>query len=97
MIERIRHALRRLATAPILVYRYVVSPWLGPNCIYQPTCSQYAEHAVMRYGVVKGVLMALARVTRCAGGLFVGGDDPVPERFSLRELGRNYRRFRRRG
>lgn len=96
MRERTVRVLRRVATAPIVVYRYVISPWLGPRCIYHPTCSQYAEQALMRHGVLKGALLALARITRCAGGLFLGGEDPVPERFHLRELVRNYRRYLRR-
>ena len=96
-LEVITRIVRKVATIPIIAYRHIVSPWLGANCIYHPSCSQYAEQAVLRHGVLKGVVMAVARVTRCAGGLFTGGEDAVPERFDLRELGRNYRRFRRRG
>ncbi len=93
---RVGYLIRRVLTVPIVLYRHIVSPWLGPHCIYTPTCSHYAEQAVLRHGLVKGVVLALARVTRCAGGLFVGGEDPVPEQFSPRNLIRNYRRFRRR-
>lgn len=63
------------------VYRRVVSPVLHSfgvsNCIYLPTCSEYAEIAIERYGWVKGAAMAVARVARC-NPLSKGGLDPVP-------------------
>lgn len=65
--------------APIHVYRYVISPWLGPNCRYQPTCSAYALEALSRHGPFVGTLLALRRLSRChpLGG---HGYDPVPEK-----------------
>ncbi|MEJ2602424.1 MAG: membrane protein insertion efficiency factor YidD [Gammaproteobacteria bacterium] len=60
-------------------YQLIVSPVLGGNCRYQPTCSEYARDAIARYGVLRGGLLALRRVGRCHpwGGY---GYDPVPER-----------------
>ena len=87
---------RHLLVLPILVYQKLVSPLLPGSCIYRPTCSAYAREALLRHGLAAGALLALARVLRCAGGLFVGGDDPVPSRFTFREIGAAYRRFGRR-
>ncbi|MEP9351964.1 membrane protein insertion efficiency factor YidD [Xanthobacter sp. KR7-65] len=70
-----RLALRGL----ILVYRYTLSSIMGRQCRYLPTCSEYAEDAVMRHGALAGSVMATARICRCHpwGG---HGYDPVPER-----------------
>lgn len=59
-------------------YRYAISPLLGANCRYQPTCSVYAEEALRRHGVLRGGWLALKRISRCNpwGG---SGYDPVPE------------------
>ncbi|MFS8039113.1 membrane protein insertion efficiency factor YidD [Xanthobacter sp. AM11] len=68
-----RHALRAL----ILVYRYTLSSIMGRQCRYLPTCSEYAEEAVMHHGALPGAVMATARICRCHpwGG---HGYDPVP-------------------
>ena len=70
--------LRRIAILPIRFYQYVISPWLGPNCRFQPTCSAYAIEALERHGVLRGSWLALRRLSRChpLGG---HGYDPVPE------------------
>jgi putative membrane protein insertion efficiency factor len=58
-------------------YRYAISPLLGANCRYEPTCSAYAEEALRRHGVLRGGWFALKRIARCHpwGG---SGYDPVP-------------------
>jgi len=69
----------RLAQLLIRAYQILVSPWLGKNCRYQPTCSAYASEAIGRFGVIKGVAMGMQRIGRCHP--FVeGGYDPVPQR-----------------
>lgn len=61
----------------ITVYKYVVSPLLGPKCRYLPTCSSYAMEAIDQHGPFKGGYMGLRRILRCHpwGG---SGFDPVP-------------------
>lgn len=61
----------------IRAYQLLISPWLGSNCRYTPTCSQYGLEAVQKYGPFKGGWMALCRILRCHpwGG---HGHDPVP-------------------
>ncbi len=93
---RWRVALRHLVVFPIRVYQALVSPWLPGSCLYTPSCSQYAREAILRHGVVRGVLAAAARILRCAGGLFQGGEDPVPDRVTWQTLADGYRRFWRR-
>lgn len=73
----LRRAPRLVLRGLILVYRYSLSAFMGRQCRYLPTCSEYAEEAVMRHGALAGSVMATARICRCNpwGG---HGFDPVP-------------------
>lgn len=62
--------------ALIRFYRRVVSPLFPPRCRFYPSCSEYAEEAVRRYGVLRGGWMALVRLSKCHP-LHPGGYDPV--------------------
>jgi putative membrane protein insertion efficiency factor len=73
--------MRSLALTILSGYKLVVSPWLPTACRFYPTCSEYAHGAIEQYGVVRGSLMALARLGRCHP-FHPGGFDPVPERRS---------------
>ncbi len=66
----------------IRCYQLILSPWLGANCRFDPTCSDYADAAIARFGIGRGGWLALRRVLRCHpfGGQ---GYDPVPERHEL--------------
>ena len=68
----------RLLALPVRAYRLLLSPWIGKNCRYEPTCSAYALEALDRHGALKGGWLALRRIGRCHpwGGM---GYDPVPE------------------
>jgi putative membrane protein insertion efficiency factor len=59
-------------------YQYLVSPFLGYHCRFYPTCSSYAETAVSRFGVLKGLGLAVRRLSKCHPW-HEGGIDPVPE------------------
>ena len=64
----------------IRLYRYAVSPLLGPRCRFYPSCSSYAEQALKLHGPVRGFWLALKRMGKCHpwySGNFV---DPVPPR-----------------
>lgn len=56
-----------------------MSPSLGANCRFYPTCSQYAIEAIEEWGVIIGIFLGLWRLLRCHP-LCKGGYDPVPKR-----------------
>jgi putative membrane protein insertion efficiency factor len=58
-------------------YQYAVSPLLPQSCRFHPTCSAYALEAVRRYGVLKGMWLAVRRLAKCHPW-HPGGIDPVP-------------------
>ena len=67
-----------LLTGCIRLYPRFISPWLGQNCRFYPSCSQYAIDALRAHGVFMGLLYATWRIARC-NPFCEGGHDPVPE------------------
>jgi len=63
----------------IRVYQIFLSPLLGRNCRFHPTCSQYAFEAISRFGVLRGIWLSAKRLVKC-GPWHPGGYDPVPHR-----------------
>ena len=76
-----RHAISRLAIAPAVLlikgYRFFVSPLLGQNCRFYPSCSAYAEEALTLHGLLKGSWLSAKRIG-CCHPWHAGGYDPVP-------------------
>lgn len=70
------------ATAPfrylIKGYQVLISPMLGQNCRFHPTCSCYAQQALEQHGLVKGTWLSMKRISKCHP-LHPGGFDYVPE------------------
>jgi putative membrane protein insertion efficiency factor len=62
---------------PIKMYQRLLSPLIGPSCRFNPTCSHYAIQAITKYGALKGLYLALKRITRCHPW-GESGNDPVP-------------------
>jgi putative membrane protein insertion efficiency factor len=58
-------------------YRWLISPLLPPACRFYPSCSEYAEESLERYGPWRGGWLAARRLCRC-GPWHPGGCDPVP-------------------
>ncbi len=67
----------KLALAPIRFYRYFLSPLMPGRCRFYPSCSAYAEQALMTHGVFRGGFLTLLRLLRCHPWN-PGGHDPVP-------------------
>ena len=63
----------------IKAYRYAISPLLGNNCRFYPSCSHYFQEALEQHGFIKGSWLGLRRLLRCHPFCH-GGYDPVPER-----------------
>ena len=72
----------------VALYRYTLAPLIGPRCRHLPSCSEYADEAIARFGLWAGGWMALARIQRCqpwgTHGLdFVSADVPANARWFL--------------
>jgi len=69
--------MRKLLLILIKFYQYFISPLIGQNCRYYPTCSEYAVKALEKHGSFKGTILAVKRILRCHP-FHAGGFDPVP-------------------
>lgn len=74
--------LKAALIAPIRLYQWTLSPLLGVNCRYAPSCSAYAVEAIATHGPIEGLWLAIRRIARCHpwGG---SGYDPVPPQSKL--------------
>ena len=61
----------------ITLYRLFVSPLLGTNCRFQPSCSVYGIEAITRHGALKGGWLTVRRISKCHPW-GASGYDPVP-------------------
>ena len=68
--------IKRLLLGVLKVYRFAVSPLLGSNCRFFPSCSEYAGEAIEVHGPLRGTWLSLRRVCRCHP-FHPGGYDPV--------------------
>ncbi|MCK5639216.1 MAG: membrane protein insertion efficiency factor YidD [Gammaproteobacteria bacterium] len=71
--------MRKFFILLISVYRSLVSPFLGNNCRFHPSCSCYAQQAIQNHGVFNGSWLTVRRLSRCHPW-HEGGFDPVPEK-----------------
>ena len=70
--------MRALLIAFVTAYRLAISPLLGPNCRFYPSCSVYSLQALRHFGALKGSWLTLKRIGRCHPWNS-GGYDPVPQ------------------
>jgi len=70
--------VKSVLLAGVRGYQYLVSPMLGNNCRFYPSCSDYAREALERHGSLRGSWLAVRRLCRCQP-FHPGGYDPVPD------------------
>ena len=75
----LQKAARAALIAPIRWYQRWLSPALGRNCRFTPSCSRYTIEAIQTHGCLKGLLLGAWRIARC-NPLGRWGFDPVPEK-----------------
>tara|TARA_B100001778_G_scaffold53144_1_gene40244 strand:- start:895 stop:1107 length:213 start_codon:yes stop_codon:yes gene_type:complete len=68
--------IKRFFIGLVKGYQYLISPLLGQNCRYTPTCSEYSIQAIEKYGIFKGFWLSIKRISKCHpwGG---SGHDPL--------------------
>ena len=67
----------------IKFYQYVLSPYLGNNCRYLPTCSEYFIESIKEFGLLKGIFLGLKRILSCHPIKVLGGGegfDPIKKK-----------------
>jgi len=70
--------IKKLLLILVRGYQYLISPLMGNHCRYYPTCSSYTITAIERFGIIRGLWLAIKRISRCHP-FHEGGVDPVPE------------------
>ena len=79
LANKLRWGLKTLLILPIRGYQYLISPMLGSNCRFYPSCSHYMIEAIEVHGILKGGYLGIRRILRCHP-YSEGGMDPVPPR-----------------
>ena len=75
--------MKKILIKVITLYKLVISPYLGNNCRYLPTCSEYFIDSLNEYGVLKGILNGTKRILKCHPIKILGGGegfDPVKKK-----------------
>ena len=77
--------LNKIITLPLIItikaYQLIISPMLGSNCRFAPTCSEYAMESLKSHGFIKGLFLTIKRIGKCHpwGG---HGYDPIPTKIN---------------
>ena len=72
--------IRKLVSAPIVMYQRLISPLLRPRCKYVPSCSEYARMAIGEFGAIRGLILAGWRLLRCNPASHGGVDYPCDQK-----------------
>ena len=68
--------MRKIAIFLIKFYQKAISPFFGRRCRFYPTCSEYTNQAIEKYGLFKGVYLGIKRILKCHP-FHEGGYDPL--------------------
>ena len=71
--------MKKIIILIIKAYQITLSPLLGSNCRFHPTCSEYTIQAVNEHGVYRGLILGVKRISKCHP-LGPKGYDPVPDK-----------------
>ncbi len=71
--------MKKIIILIIKAYQITLSPLLGSNCRFNPTCSEYTIQAVNEHGVYRGLILGVKRISKCHP-LGPKGYDPVPDK-----------------
>ena len=74
-----KQVVRKVVILPIRGYQILISPLLGQNCRFTPSCSTYMIQAVEEWGIFKGIWLGIKRISKCHPW-GPHGHDPVPKR-----------------
>ena len=80
--------LSKIMISIIKGYQFLISPLLGNNCRYLPTCSEYSIESLKTFGFIKGSFMSLKRILSCHPIKFLGGRegfDPVNKKLKVKK------------
>jgi putative membrane protein insertion efficiency factor len=84
-MQKVQQAITKLNACLVWImvklihgYRYLLSPWIGNQCRFYPSCSAYSEEAFIKHGFLSGIYLTLFRLIKCHPW-HKGGLDPVPE------------------
>ena len=82
--KKIKSITVYLYLIPIFIYRNLISPVIGNNCRFVPTCSEYSIEAIKKFGIWKGTYLSFKRIIKCSplGG---SGSDPIPKKSQIDE------------
>lgn len=72
--------IKKICLSLLILYKKTLSPLIGNNCAYTPTCSMYMYDAIKKHGVIVGIGLGIGRLVRC-NPFCKGGFDPVRENY----------------
>lgn len=79
LYQQVNHLLVSGGVYLLHAYRYLLSPWIGNQCRFYPSCSHYSEEALKTHGFIIGIYLTVRRLIKCHP-LHPGGIDTVPQR-----------------
>ena len=82
-MKLIEHLISSMLIGIIKTYKYLISPLLGPNCRFLPTCSDYFIESIQKKGFLNGCYSGMKRILKCHPIKFLGGNsgfDPVKKK-----------------